>query len=420
MSKLTEYNESLSKLFYDAVEGATIDAIDLDSIDVVLRDAFSIEEMREAGCFFTGYTLTSEAASYFIDEININSVILDPTCGAGNLLILCSRKLPIFDLLSKTLEVWGGILCGMDILDEFVYSAKLRIVIDAISRGAKVDLNIEGALSLLNKIRVGDALSLSIEDVNNTTHVIMNPPFTLWNSPNHDYWKKGKVNAAGVILDHYLRILPESCFISAILPDVLRSGTRYSNFRQFTSKTMMGKCKIWGRFNNKTDVDVFILYGKISKDFIYNIDWFISSDAKKTISSLYDVRVGPLVAYRDPEVGTRYPYFHPKNTPSWTCILEPTEYRQFSGSVIKSPFVLIKRTSSPTDKFRAAASIVNVKGSVAVENHMIVIKPISGHLEDCKKLMKLLKNDSVNDFLNQRIRLRHLTVGVIKEIPLSF
>ncbi len=56
---------------------------------------------------------------------------------------------------------------------------------------------------------------------------------------------------------------------------------------------------------------------------------------------------------------------------------------------------------------------------VAVENHMIIIKPKSNSIGECKKLMKILRSKSTNEFLNSRIRLRHLTVQVIKDIPLK-
>ena len=99
-------------------------------------------------------------------------------------------------------------------------------------------------------------------------------------------------------------------------------------------------------------------------------------------------------------------------------IREFDEYRSFTGRVLKPPFVVIRRTSSPSDKYRASGTIVLGKKPVAVENHMIVIKPKSSTLKDCKKLLKTLKLSETNNFLNDRMRCRHLTVGVIKKIPL--
>jgi len=118
-------------------------------------------------------------------------------------------------------------------------------------------------------------------------------------------------------------------------------------------------------------------------------------------------------------MGSEYPYFHSKNTPGWEVLEDISETRRFQGKVISPPFVIIKRTSSPGDKYRATATIINLKSMVAVENHLIVIKPKNNSLAECKKLLKILRAEKTNDFLNKRIRLRHLTVQVIKDIPIN-
>ncbi|MEG8269422.1 hypothetical protein MKR64_17490 [Acinetobacter baumannii] len=72
-------------------------------------------------------------------------------------------------------------------------------------------------------------------------------------------------------------------------------------------------CQIWGRFNKKTDVDVFILSGKIlDEENNKKIVWQESFGEYIPLSDNFEVRTGPLVAYRDPEVGPEYPYFHSK------------------------------------------------------------------------------------------------------------
>jgi hypothetical protein len=81
------------------------------------------------------------------------------------------------------------------------------------------------------------------------------------------------------------------------------------------------------------------------------------------------------------------------------------------------PFVVIRRTSSPSDKFRASGTIIAGKKAVAVENHLIVIRPKNSTLKDCNELLKLLKSEQTNNFLNERMRCRHLTVGIVKKIP---
>lgn len=420
MNQLYSHNNRLKDTIESADSTLLSKAVNLDSIDIVLRECLTLDEMREAGSFFTGQLLASKVVKSFDRAITSNSIILDPTCGAGNLLIECSRMLGTKEKLSETLASWGAVLWGFDIHESFIEATKLRLIIEALNRGVQNDCSVEEAISYFKNIRVKDALAVDKVDLLNITHVIMNPPFSIWKSPNKYYWKAGKINAAGIVFDHYLRNLPKTCLIAAILPDVLRSGSRYNLFRDFCSLHLMAKCTVWGRFNSKTDVDVFILSGYIAvKEALQKILWQEELAPYESLSTKFDVCTGPLVAYRDIEIGNEYPYLHSKNTPAWEILVDVSETRKFQGKVIAPPFVLIKRTSSPSDKFRATATLINLKSMVAIENHLIVVKPKNGSLADCKKIMRVLKSERTNQYLNQIIRLRHLTVGAIKSIPID-
>ena len=419
MNQLFQHNNDLKDIIENGHIEVLRSAVDLDSIDLVLRECLSLEEMREAGSFFTGQNLATKLIKSFNEAITLDSVVLDPTCGAGNLLIECSRMLGVHKNLSCTLKSWGKVLQGYDLHSSFVEATKLRLVIEALNRGVKKDCSVEQALSYFTHIQVKDTLLVCAEELKEVTHVVLNPPFSSWISPQVHYWKKGKVNAAGLIMDHYLRNLPKGCLISAILPDVLRSGSRYDNFRQYCSSQYEAQCSIWGRFNKKTDVDVFLLIGKLKAqaDDI-SIQWQEKDhDQNGILSDYFDVSVGPLVAYRDPLIGKEYAYFHSKNTTAWEVLSTAAEKRNFKGRVIQPPCILVKRTSSPGDKYRATATIIDLQELIAVENHLMVIKPKSNSLLDCKKLMKILQSKETNEFLNKAIRLRHLTVQVLKNIP---
>ncbi|VGM95232.1 Type I restriction-modification system methyltransferase subunit [uncultured Avibacterium sp.] len=392
---------------------------DTETINEEIRTVLSAEYLKTLGAFFTEQSLATEAIKQFQSAITAESIVLDPTCGIGSLLIESSRQLGVCSLLSDTLKQWNNVLRGFDIQSDFVELTKLRIVLEALHRGVKKDCSIEEAISYLSHIELRNALTLSKEELGNVTHLFMNPPFIAVQAPKRDYWGNGKTNAAAVFFDYYLRLLPKNSDVVVILPDVLRSGSRFSHFRTFVSNTLKGELQIWGRFSTSADVDVFILSGR-KTDNNPNIKWSESSQSNKSIlASKYNVCIGPLVAYRDKQQGNVYPYFHPKNCKTWEVITAVSETRAFSGKVIQPPCILIKRTSSPSDKFRAAATLIDVDQLIAVENHLIVVTPKDGTLKSCRKLLKILSKPKVNQFLNEQIRTRHLTVGVVKSIPLA-
>lgn len=422
MNQLKQHNQILANVFDCFSHSFDVTTLDdfvcLDSIDTVLRQYLSREEMREAGSFFTGQKLASLTVNNVKSDISLSSVVLDPTCGAGNLLIECSRLLNVKKTLSQTLMSWGAVLRGYDIHTQFIEAAKVRIVLEALSRGTKLDCDLNQALSYLKEIKVVDALNVTAKELEDVTHVLMNPPFTSCSGPSRDFWNKTNVNLAGVIFDLYVRLLPKKCKVSAILPDVLRSGTRYAPWREFIQKNMKMTISIYGAFNTKTNVDVFILNGTV-EDSCQKVSWYEESISKNILSNLYDVCIGPLVAYRDPEDGPLYPYIYVKNASPWAIVSNFTDSRRYLGRAIQGPFVVVRRTSSPSQKYRMIGTIINTKDLVAVENHLIVIKPKDGKFSSCDKLLEFFKTKEANEFLNNRIRCRHLTVSAIKSLVLS-
>lgn len=422
MNEFKSHNHSLVE-FYDSIADSfdiqkINELIDLDNADAVLRAVLPIEEMRAIGSFFTGQALSTKAVESFGKVISAKSVVLDPTCGTGNLLIECSRKLSTKSSLTETLKIWGSVLRGYDIHESFVEATKLRLILEALSRGAQKNCSLSEAITYLPGIKTADAMSICEAQLSDITHVLMNPPFSSWPSPKNNYWNLGKVNAAGVIFDHMLRVLPSNCEVSAILPDVLRSGSRYDKWRQFINTKIDAKICIIGRFNKKTNVDVFILNGTLQDNITdQRILWSAENLASSKIGDHFDVCIGPLVAYRDPQDGFLVPYAHSNNIPLWEITTDFSEKRKFKGRLIAPPFVVVRRTSSPSNRFRAAGAIIANTTPVAVENHLIVIKPKNGELSQCKALLKVLKCSKTNLFINEKIRCRHLTVGVMKEVP---
>lgn len=423
MENFTKYNHRLKVIFDEVLVTGNIDEIDealcSHLVDQQLRSSASIESLREAGSFFTGDALANEMLAHYPTEITFDSKVMDPTCGAGNLLLACSKSLPVMPLLSDTLSAWGRVLYGCDLVESFVEATKFRIVLECIRRGAVIDLeSLDIATDLLFNIKVFDALEYNYTETN-FTHVIMNPPFTLSKLKKYDLWRSGKVNLAAVIFNHILDQLSNYCEIVAILPEVLRSGSRYENWRSHISSIMGGEIIIKGRFDSKTDVDVFIISG--SKKSLKAIKWseFEIKEEMTTIGELFNVSVGTVVPHRDPIQGNLHPYIYPKMLPVWgeVSTFDDEQYRQYAGKVFSPPFVAIRRTSSPGDGFRASATLILGEKLVAVENHLIVVKPLDNKLDTCMLLMSLLQSKKTSDFLDKRIRCRHLTVSAVKDIP---
>ena len=68
---------------------------------------------------------------------------------------------------------------------------------------------------------------------------------------------------------------------------------------------------------------------------------------------------------------------------------------------------------------RAVGSIILGSNPVAVENHLIVVKPKRGGIKECEFLLNNLRNAQTKTWLDERIRCRHLTVGVLRELPVG-
>ena len=145
----------------------------------------------------------------------------------------------------------------------------------------------------------------------------------------------------------------------------------------------------------------------------------VPSRAKSTVSNFFEVHVGRVVPHRDPEKGENHPYIHARCVPAWTVMRKFDEHRQHEGKVYQAPFVVIRRTSRPGHPYRATATVIAGQQKVAVENHLIVCEPKDGTLRACKELMRKLQTQAVNEFLNARIRCRHLTVSSVAAIPFN-
>lgn len=383
-----------------------------------IRESNPIAALRNSGIFFTGQNIARKLLSLESPNTLKDKTVYDPCCGVGDLLLMASHSFPIGKTLDVTLRDWGERLFGNDQINEFVELTKIRIILAALNRGARPDIDISTAKQHLHNISCADTLvkDFKYPEVN---IILLNPPYSKTVSELSNPWATGSVSQAAIYLERMIRSASTGVRVLAILPDVLRAGSRYDKWRYLINKIGAPKqIKIIGRFDEHTDVDVFI-----GKFIVGNIQekktWWSTNGSKEThtkLGELFNVSVGPVVPYRDPKRGTNYLYVTAKDIRLWGKEI-PKKKRKFQGTVFTPPFVVIKRTSSPADKYRAGASVITGKHDVAVENHLIVLSPKDRLLVTCEEILKSLQNKKTNDWLNERIRCRHLTVAAIKEMP---
>ncbi len=386
-----------------------------------LRQQVPIHARRRAGAFFTGSTL----ARRLLGKVKLTAerlpVMLDPACGAGDLLLAAARRLPLAKSFKATIELWGNTLRGIDLQPEFIAAARARLLVLARQRhrlAGETDLHWPRAFSF---IRTGDALRhrklYAQADL-----LLFNPPFSPMIAPADCTWASGSVNSAAVFLEQALNHVRPGTRILAILPEVLRTGTRYAKWRRLVSQDAERLCvESSGIFDTTADVDVFLLVLKKrpAKSTRASANWLNRQPQPgPTVSDHFRISVGPVVPYRTPRKGPRQRYIHPRNVAPWKTVHRITETRRFSGRVSTPPFVVIRRTSRPGDKFRAVGSIVCGKSPVAVENHLIVCTPNDGTVASCQALLKALQHPQANSLLNRLIRCRHLTVASVKSLLL--
>lgn len=361
----------------------------------ILRSRSTIDRMRESGTFFTASGLADLLWADALESISQKSVIVDPACGAADLLLPAARRVGGLDQLAGRVTFKGG-----DIDATFVRVARTRV--ESLT-----------PLPMASRFVVRDFLRDQTLTAD-ATHVVLNPPFVAVPAPSDARWAKGSVNSAALFVLAALDSMPAGSRLLALLPDVLRSGSRYSRWRsQVSSRGTLVRLETLGQFDSATDVHVFVLDMvreplRQHEEFSWRLD--ASDDTR--VEDLFHVRVGPVVPHRHAEVGDEVEYLTARGLSSGIG-----QRRRFSGRLESGPFVVINRTSRPGEIPRARARIWTGSAPVAVENHLVVLSPRDGSLSACKELIRVLEDSRTATFLNERIRCRHLTVGSVKEIP---
>jgi len=387
-----------------------------------LRRVVPIETRREIGAYFTSASLAEQAVEFFKEPIPDDAVFLDCACGAGDLLLAAAQRLPIYSDLPRTLSVWGEQLIGFDLQPEFIRAAKARLVLSAIERGARRNrTSIPANDELFPSIHIADGLTQTA-DFAKVTHITINPSFAKQTVPDDCVWATEKVSAAAIFLHVCVSNSAPGTKIVAILPDVLRSGSNYAKWRkEIALHATIEEIKVVGKFDTWTDVDVFMvrLTAGDAQNQIIQSDWWNGSEEEGTLTvgGQFDIEVGRVVPHRDPKKGRWHPYIYSRILPKWETVRRFSTHRRFAGKVFKPPFVAVRRTSRPEDQYRAVGTLVSGHEEIAVENHLIVLTPKDGLVRTCRELLEVLRSPETNDWLNERIRCRHLTVPALQELP---
>lgn len=383
-----------------------------------LRRLVSLEKRRNDGVFFTDSILAEKVLELLQPAFNKQSVIYDAACGACNLLIATANYLHKYNIKPAN----KNYLLGTDIHYEFVKAANLRLHMNNLLLLPSKTVNIA-------KQKKGYSVKKKNGLVANrfyktATHIFINPPFGQETIEEKLDWAKGKVSMAAVFMAKAILFANPGTTIMAILPDVLRSGTRYQKWRDMLDKhCITEKIELLGQFDEYADVDVYAIklikrQESKQKQIIDTPEVSNSTDRTKTLKDVFEICVGPVVDYRDKKEGPFRPYIVSRGLKCWSIQKEIVLKRKHKGRSFKGPFVVIKRTSRATDANRAMATVINTVEPVYVDNHLIMLKPKARTLTACRLAIRILKDKRTNDWLNEQIRCRHLTVKVVSNIPL--
>ena len=376
-------------------------------------------EIKRQSAYFTGTKLADRVANVAIRDSRPESLYYDPACGAGDLLLAIARKLPLAATFRETLDEWGARLAGCDISPEFVRLAKARLTLLAAKRcGLAPPLELTSDSDLFPGIVKADSLS-PLRRSPPADVFVMNPPFRYAGAPTDCGWATGRVNLAAVFVARAILDAHAETRIVAILPDVLRSGSRYVAWRAMTqgAGSLLAETPI-GLFDRWTDVDVYLFH--FSKNSLKHVSPTVvpaNTNTTGGVARRFNLHVGPVVPHRHDETGPPVPYLHARSIPPWTECREPVETRRFDGRLFQPPFVTIRRTSRPDDGKRAVATLILGQQAVAVENHLIVCLPRDGTDESCRQLIRRLRSPRTDHWLNKRLRCRHLTTRVLARMP---
>jgi hypothetical protein len=356
----------------------------------VLRRLVPRSERRDRGTFFTSSETATHLWSQSLTSILPGSVIVDPACGAGDLLIPAARHIEASDIKDVIFRT-----CDIDA--DFTDLAATLLRRQMPSGNGQVEA-------------IDQDFMLDDTTVSDATHVVLNPPFIPITA--QEDWAAGNINAAALFVIRALKAMKPGAQLLALLPDVLRSGSRYTAWRSTVeSLASVDHVEVLGVFDEHADVHVFTTRLTVGATGGAG-GWHPVATDEPKLADYATIRVGPVVPHRDREEGPLCDYVTARSLTSGESL-----QRRYSGRKERGHLVLVNRTSRPGEQRRIRARIWSADEALAVENHLLVVSPKDGKLSTCHKILAVLSNAASAQFLDERIRLRHLTVRALSEIP---
>lgn len=377
-----------------------------------------LQDRRDAGTFFTGSSLRSRLVAPYRASVAAGVRVLDPACGLGDLLLAAAELIPAAWSPDRRGAHAQTHMHGRDLHAPLVEAARARLSLWSTLAGHTTPRLPESS-SLL----VGDALG---EDLDWSAYglVLLNPSYAAQVVPASTSWASGSVTTAAPFSLDVVRRARPGAKVAAILPDVLRSGSRYAKWRtEIEAIADLVAIDIVGPFDRWTDVDVFIahLRRRGTRPSSTSVSWYsLDPPDEPMLGGHASVSVGDVVPHRDVPGGDAVPYLTVDAVPAWASTVATVNTVRHPGRLHTPPFVVLRRTSAPTrtaGAVRARAAVYAGSVPVAVENHLIVIRPNAGTVAACMDLLAGFRTPAVTAWLDQRLRLRHLTVAALRELP---
>src|SRR3546814_392540 len=138
------------------------------------RQSVRIDERRHQGTFFSGPSIARALAEWIRPLIPTGGMVVDPTCGIGDILLAYAELLPLAPTLETTLDTWSHQIAGIERRPDLVSMTKARLVALARFRG-HFNTPLESVDTMFPHIVVGDMFS-DAPRIARAAGILFNPP----------------------------------------------------------------------------------------------------------------------------------------------------------------------------------------------------------------------------------------------------